>query len=335
MNQRIVSRAEESSHKRGIIRIPQPTQRTEHILKHMEHTYDEARMGIANNKDVTAFNPATAAIEIATPMEHDHPGSVNVKVERDSLSAEDVEIMSLALPGGLSVDDLAYRKEREAVVTAGVNSCIAAGRALFEIKTYHDGALWKEFHSFEEYCRAKWNYQKSQAYRLVDTGEFITDLETGHSPRGENLPVNEGQVRPLLANVPRELRVECWQQIVKEKPSAELTSTIVGTEVRKFLMEKGIETMRLKSTKVTEKPAMAVNFSTILREVEQFLTLATLQCPDDTGGVFHEFNLKISPRHSGTTSKEVQGVFITTKTWDRDAVAARSLTNGPAAHAIP
>ena len=246
----------------------------------------------------------------------------NAVVDIPAHDLEVTEIMAPINPGELSVDDLAYRKEREAVVTAGVNSCIAAGRALFEIKTYHDGSLWKEFHSFEEYCRAKWNYQKSQAYRLVDTGEFITDLETGHSPRGENMPVNEGQVRPLLANVPRELRVECWQQIVKEKPSAELTSTIVGTEVRKFLMEKGIETMRLKSTKVTEKSTDAAGLTITLREVEHLLNLALFPCPDDSGGNYNEIILKIHRRRPGKPDPKIRVIEITAKIWTPDAVAS-------------
>jgi len=239
----------------------------------------------ARPQEHTAAPESSAPQLLRSPARHQskaarkHPTPRNAVVDVPAGDIEVMEVMPPAHPGELSSMDMDYRKVREAIVSTGFKAGFEAAKALHEIYSYCGGALWKsEYQSFEMYCRTKWNYQKSQAYRLVEAGEFITELEISHSPRGENLPVNEGQVRPLLANVPRELRVECWQEIVTGKIPGELTSTIVAAGVRKFLVGKGIETKREKPAKGTEKSAIAVKFSSILRDVEQFLTLATLAC---------------------------------------------------------
>jgi len=241
---------------------------------------------------------------------------------KDTKAIEVDEIMPPAFPGGLGAEDMAYRNEREAIVSAGVNACIAAGRALYEIKTYRGGLLWKvDFDSFEQYCSARWGYRKSQGYRLVEAGEFISDLESEFSPRGENLPLNEGQLRPLITGVPKEHRVECWQKIVAVTPPAKLTSTIVGAGVRKFLNESGLPIKARKQTKTKMQPVKAMDFGVTLRAVERFLTLAMLPCPDDFDTVPQEITLNISPRDPGATGREVRVITITAKIRQPDAVA--------------
>jgi len=142
----------------------------------------------------------------------------------------------------LAPDDAEYREHREEIVTSGVKASISAAKALHEIHSYKDGILWKsDFTSFEKYCSAKWGYAKAHSYRLLQSGGFMAELGGSESPNGDCLPVNEGQVRPLLAFVPKEHRVACWNTIVADKVSAELTGKTVAAEARKFVKEHGLD----------------------------------------------------------------------------------------------
>jgi len=182
----------------------------------------------------------------------------------------------------LTPDDIRYREEREAIVTAGLKASIAAARALHEIYSYRNGLLWKTgYQTFELYCQARWGYEKSQGYLLVKTGRFIAEWEASHSAKAENLPINAGHVRPLLDLVPEEHRVECWSEIVADQSPAELTGKIVGSEARKFLLAKGLPCKRSKAVKPT-KPAKADDSNRRAKEdLDKLRTsLAKLPCPE-------------------------------------------------------
>ncbi len=203
------------------------------------------------------------------------------------------EIMPSAHRDRLSPEDLVFLREREVIVTNGVKASIAAARALYEIHCYRDGALWKANHeSFEQYCQSRWNLQKSQAYRLVDVGEFIVELESNDSPRGEKMPVNEGQLRPLITAVPKEHRVECWREIVRGRNPAELSSTIVGADVRKFLNAKGLSAKASKSGK--EPAAQATMLEFLTHEVGKLRTsLVNLPHPESPDRQRYEIHITI------------------------------------------
>jgi DNA repair photolyase len=149
-----------------------------------------------------------------------------------------------AVVSGHAESDEQYLAYREKIVSLGIKATIATAKALFEIHSYGDGRLWKTGHpTFESYCRARWDLKKSQAYRLVECGKFVAALEaagqTGDSPFGEKLPKNEGQIRPLMT-LPEEYRLECWNRIVGDAASSELTAREVGTKVREFAVERGL-----------------------------------------------------------------------------------------------
>jgi hypothetical protein len=68
---------------------------------------------------------------------------------------------------------------------------LKVGQALARIK---EGKLYRHnYPTFAHYCRDKWHYGKSQAYRLIAAAEAFLCL----SPRGDTLPRNEKQIRPL------------------------------------------------------------------------------------------------------------------------------------------
>lgn len=148
----------------------------------------------------------------------------------------------------LSVSDRKYLRTREQIVTSGIRASIAAAQALFEIHNHKDGILWRNtFPTFEAYCRAKWEYGKAHAYRLVECGKFVGELER-QSPKGDTeawMPRSETHVRPLLA-LPKEERVDRWMEIVAETPPAELT----GRQVTKLAKQHA-------DGSVTEKPVPA------------------------------------------------------------------------------
>ncbi|MEY3898594.1 MAG: hypothetical protein RLZZ214_4116 [Verrucomicrobiota bacterium] len=150
--------------------------------------------------------------------------------------------------------DIKFRNDREEIVATAVTASIAAAKALHEIKTYRDGLLWKtDFLSFDRYCEAKWGYQKSHAYRLVDTGSFIAEL--ADSPQGENVPqpLNAGQIRPLIESVPKPHRVECWNKIMTGKDPAEFTGPMIADEARKFVRKHKLATKAVKPARVSVK----------------------------------------------------------------------------------
>jgi DNA repair photolyase len=133
----------------------------------------------------------------------------------------------------LTAADIEFRDEKEKLVSAGVSASIAAAKALHEIFTYKGGLIWRQKHkSFESYCREKWDYKKAHSYRLKDAGDFVFELER-QSPKGDHVPKNENQIRPLLA-LPKENRVDCWKEIVAGKSVEKLTGAAVAEGTRKF-----------------------------------------------------------------------------------------------------
>ncbi|MBX3742109.1 MAG: hypothetical protein KF712_14015 [Akkermansiaceae bacterium] len=138
----------------------------------------------------------------------------------------------------LDQEDEAYLKARERIVRAAIKSSVAAARALHEIHTYKDGLLWKKDHpTFEAYCRVRWNYGKSHAYRLKECGGFIGEIE---SAGGSPLPLSEGQIRPLL-QLPPQNRVECWEKITAGHKPEELTARMIADDVGKFAASRNID----------------------------------------------------------------------------------------------
>ena len=123
-----------------------------------------------------------------------------------------------------------------------------AGAALRELR---DRRLYRSTHkTFEEYCIARFGYHRRHSYQLIDAAAVVENLcansaqKDGETSRGQILPTNEYQVRPLTKLEPVE-QVTAWQQAVEE----------VGGKVPSGRIVKGI-VERLK-----EKPSFnASNF---------------------------------------------------------------------------
>ena len=121
--------------------------------------------------------------------------------EKNDLITIGTSAPSAPLPD-LGDEDILYREEREKIVSHAVNQSLAAAKALYEIKTYRDGMLWrKEFRTFADYCSRRWGYEKSHAYRHVRAGSLLARLEQGDSPIGENNGITEFYLRPVYETV--------------------------------------------------------------------------------------------------------------------------------------
>lgn len=102
----------------------------------------------------------------------------------------------------------------EVVIERGQKTFYEVGCALAEIR---DDGLYKlskggKFKTFEAYCRAKWDFQRRHAYRLIDGAKVVDNV----SDRTQIVPVNLEQTRPLSL-LDADQQVEVWQ-----KPSTPL-----------------------------------------------------------------------------------------------------------------
>ena len=144
----------------------------------------------------------------------------------------------------LSAKDLEYRTSREQLVGAGLKATISAAKALHEIKCYKDGVLWRpEYESFAAYCKARWDYERSQAYRLVRCGDVLVSLER-ECPNGDKLPSHESQVRPMLA-LPENKRATFWQGIVSDVGYENVTGEVVAEKVREHAPKLGLDQFKV------------------------------------------------------------------------------------------
>jgi len=127
-------------------------------------------------------------------------------------------------------------KRCEQLVNCHLRSTIVIALALESI---HDRGLWKQpgFDSFGDYVAKKWHYSHSRGYQYVDAGQVYRNLvnNCGHLP----LPVNEGQVRPMVGETP-EMQVEIWTRVVTSKPVAEVTARFVKERVLAVLTEHAV-----------------------------------------------------------------------------------------------
>ena len=129
------------------------------------------------------------------------------------------------------MEDLSSCEER---IRKGWGTFMSVGEALLKIRNerlYRTG-----YASFEEYYRSKWQYQKSQVYRLIDAAKVLRAL----SPTGEvsgrpidHLPTAESQVRPLVG-LDEEVARTVWDRVVTEAKSGRtrITARLVTKHVR-------------------------------------------------------------------------------------------------------
>jgi len=167
---------------------------------------------------------------------------------------------------GLSADDKSFLKKREQTIEAGRATFLEVGRALIEIREYKGGLLCKRYGGWENYCKERWEFGLSYAYRLVGAAEVVAQL----SPRGENagepIPTSEKQIRALGLLAQPEDRRRAWTEATREGADSGVTSAVVSKVVRK-LIKAGAEPRSAPRTPEKTKPKR------FLLEVEQIKTI--------------------------------------------------------------
>lgn len=105
-------------------------------------------------------------------------------------------------------------------------------KAIDELKLYRE-----KFKAFKAYCAARWSLSDKYAYRLINAYTCVNKLQA-ELPKGELLPINESQVRPLLA-LDADKWVKAWKQVLKTTKSKSITADEVQAVVAKMLGKSG------------------------------------------------------------------------------------------------
>jgi hypothetical protein len=128
----------------------------------------------------------------------------------------------------------------ENIIAGNQNRFYEIGKALKEIRDFRLYTLTL-FETFEAYARARWDIGRSQAYRLINAYNVISNL----SPIGDRLPGNETQTRPLVQLDPIEQR-KIWKEFLST--GLELTAR----NIEKFINERKAK-VNLKSIDRTDQ----------------------------------------------------------------------------------
>jgi len=135
----------------------------------------------------------------------------------------------------------------EKVIERGVESFLATGSALKEIRTeklYREG-----YKTFEAYVKDRWGIDRSRAYQLIDASDLKADLSTivDKNPKADEVKT-EGQLREL-ASVPAESLADVIAKASEIAGDAPLTAKVL-----KEAREQVLEPEKLKEP-TAEEPA--------------------------------------------------------------------------------
>ncbi len=121
----------------------------------------------------------------------------------------------------------------EKVIERGVESFLATGSALKEIR---DQRLYREGHkTFEAYVKARWEFQKDYANKLIGSSEMKQKMNTMVSVSDADKIQNERQLRELKS-VPDESLAEVIAKAAEIAGDAPLTAKVLK-EAREQVLE--------------------------------------------------------------------------------------------------
>jgi len=122
----------------------------------------------------------------------------------------------------------------EAVIKANLKQFVEVVLAFKEIK---DAKLYREFGTFENYCREKFDFGRAQGYRLLAAAEVIADLQKLQSvggkagqmsPNGDILlPQSESQARELARIKPKGKRLEVLKLAAKKAGHSPVNAALI------------------------------------------------------------------------------------------------------------
>jgi hypothetical protein len=203
------------------------------------------------------------------------------------------------------------------------------------ISLWHTSDMNRLPPTFEHYCQAMLHHSEAHGYRLTDAGGFIANLNSSSLHGGDcTLPLNEGQIRPLLAVVPKANQVECWHKIVEAHDVTNLTGPMVEREVNAYVRKEGLE-----STKKPKPPKPDVWAKAIRGVVSLQAVIHKLPNPDRFNPLIQDILVLLKGGMAGDKVVEVQAVAVEPETTmdgttapeipDQVPVAASSETTTP------
>jgi hypothetical protein len=122
----------------------------------------------------------------------------------------------------LSDTELHALRDCEKTIARGLKTFKEVGIALAQIKV--EKLYRAEFATFEDYCRTKWNFDRTYAHRLIKASEVVENVA-----HGQQIEPNERQAREL-ARLPAEQQPEVWQEVVERtegKPTAAAVHEVI------------------------------------------------------------------------------------------------------------
>lgn len=126
----------------------------------------------------------------------------------------------------LSLEEKTRLEHCELVIETGLNTFVAVGKALLEIK---ENNLYKnEFDTFENYCQSKWNLSARHSNRLIQASNVIANL----GPMGlesEQIINNERKARILAKFVP-----EIQRLILKDLQESGLSENLTASFLESY-----------------------------------------------------------------------------------------------------
>lgn len=171
--------------------------------------------------------------------------------------------------GRLTAADKSELSSLEVIVSAGLKSFWEAGRALRQIR---DRGLYRDSHeTFEDYCSAKWEISRAEAYRQIGAASVIDDISTGNP---ERLPTSISQTRPLLKLKTATERRSAWGKASAD-PKTIITAEVVEEAVqslRKTTSTKRLTKQKPARDKKEQAPAYPVRAQ--FKDLADELTLA-------------------------------------------------------------
>lgn len=134
----------------------------------------------------------------------------------------------------LTPTEISTLSKHEATIKKGQKTFLDVGHALAEIR---DDRLYRtKYLNFDEYCKAKWGFSGTHAYRKIAAAEKASQM----APRGETIPATEKQLR-ALPDDPVEA-TEVWEdaqaETGEEQPSAPAVKAVVDNRNKKTRRDK-------------------------------------------------------------------------------------------------
>ncbi len=159
----------------------------------------------------------------------------------------------------LSEEETVELNQCEKVIDVDAKAFFRVGAALATIRSKK--LYRKDFATFDEYCRKRWDFGRLYAYRFLKAAEIKARLfPIGNFP----LPENECQIR-ALGYLPEHLTRKAWEKAVKRAEGGKVTGKLVTEVVNEYLPKKA---KTRKKTRLSWQYNVAPLLKSALRAVE-------------------------------------------------------------------